>query len=114
VKTSAPIIAAEVRIHRASDEATRADLAALPGALERIDDWIEEGVLGTDTPNAADFQISTSVRLLMTLDDVRPAIEGRPTGELAARIVPDFPGHVTPLLPAQWLEPLRETDPAAS
>jgi len=114
VKTSAPIIAAEVRINRASDEATRADLAALPGALERIDDWIEEGVLGTDTPNAADFQISTSVRLLMTLDDVLPAIEGRPAGELAARIVPDFPGHVTPVLPAQWLEPLRETDPAAS
>ena len=63
----------------------RADLAALPGALERIDDWIEEGVLGAETPNAADLQIATSVRLLMTLDDVRPAIEGRPAGELATR-----------------------------
>jgi glutathione S-transferase len=114
VKTAAPIIAAAVRLNHASDEAVRADLAGLPGALERIDDWVEEGVLGAEGPNAADFQIATSLRLLMTLDDVRPAIEGGPAGDLAARIVPDFPGHVGPVLPAQWLQPLREAAPAAS
>jgi hypothetical protein len=48
------------------------------------------------------------VRLLMTLDDVRPAIESRPAGELAMRMVPEFPGRVGPTLPAAWLEPLRE------
>jgi len=114
VKTAAPIIAGSVRFNRASDENVRADLAALPGTLERIDDWIEEGLLGSETPNAADFQIAPSVRLLMTLDDVRPAIEGRPAGELATRIVPVFPGHVGPVLPAAWLEPLRESAAAAS
>jgi glutathione S-transferase len=114
VKTAAPIIAAEVRLNHATDEAVRSDLAGLPGALERIDDWIEEGVLGGDTPNAADFQIAASLRLLITLDDVRAAIEERPAGELAARIVPEFPGRVGPVFPAAWLEPLRETTPAAS
>jgi glutathione S-transferase len=113
VKSAAPIIAAEVRINRATDEATRADLAALPGALERIDDWIEEGLLGADTPNAADFQIATSLCLMMTLDDLRPAIEDRPAGAMATRIVPDFPGHVGPVFPAQWLQPLHEAAPAA-
>lgn len=112
VKTAAPIIAASVRFNRADDDSVRADLAALPGALERIDDWIEEGVLGGETVNAADLQVATSLRLLMSLDDVRGAIADRPAGELATRVVPDFPGHVPPVFPAPWLEPLRETAPA--
>ena len=112
VKTAPPIIAASVRFNRADDDSVRADLAALPGALERIDDWIEEGVLGGETVNAADLQVATSLRLLMSLDDVRGAIADRPAGELATRVVPDFPGHVGPVLPAAWLEPLRETAPA--
>jgi glutathione S-transferase len=112
VRTAPPIIAASVRFNRADDDSVRADLAALPGALERIDDWIEEGVLGGETVNAADLQVATSLRLLMSLDDVRGAIADRPAGELATRVVPDFPGHVGPVLPAAWLEPLRETAPA--
>ena len=108
VRTAAPIIAASVRFNRASDENVRADLAALPGALDRIDDWIAEGVLGGESPNAADFQIATSVRLLTTLEDLRPAIESRPAGDLAMGVVPEFPGRVGPTLPAAWLEPLRE------
>jgi glutathione S-transferase len=108
VKTAAPIVAASVRFNQADDQHVRQDLAALPGALERIDDWIEEGLLGGESLNAADFQIATSVRLLMTLDDLRPAIEGRPAGELAVRVAPSFPGRIGPVLPAAWLEPLRE------
>jgi glutathione S-transferase len=107
VRTAAPIVAASVRINRASDENVRADLAALPGALERIDDWLGEGVIGGESPNAADFQLATSVRLLMTLDDLRPEIEGHPAGELALRIVPEFPGRAAPVLPGTWLEPMR-------
>jgi glutathione S-transferase len=118
VKTAAPIVAAAVRINEASDERVRADLAALPGILARIDDWIEGGVLGGERPNSADLQIATSIRLLMTTDDLRPAIEGRPAGELAVRLVPDFPGRVPPILPPAWLESLRQatrapTDKAA-
>jgi glutathione S-transferase len=113
VKTAAPLIAASVRFNHASDENVRADLAALPGALERIDDWIAEGVLGGESPNAADFQIAPSLRLLMSVEDLRPAIESRPAGELATRVVPDFPGHVPAVLPPAWLEPLRDAAPAA-
>lgn len=113
-KTAAPIIAAAVRFNKASDDNVRADLAALPGVLDRIDDWIEEGVLGGEDVNAADLQIGTSVRLLMTMQDIRPAIERRPAGELAMRVVPDFPGTIAPVFPAAWLEPLREAEPATS
>jgi glutathione S-transferase len=112
VKTAAPIVALAVRLNQADDEHVRQDLAALPGALERIDDWIEEGLLGGETLNAADLQIATSVRLLMTMDDLRPAIEDRPAGEHALRVAPIFPGRVSPVLPAAWLEPLREPEAA--
>jgi hypothetical protein len=47
------------------------------------------------------------VRLLMALDDVRPFIEDRPAGQLATRVVKDYPGQVPPILPADWLEPLK-------
>jgi glutathione S-transferase len=102
-------------MNQAGDEAVRADVAALPGWLQRIDDWIAEGVLGSDPPNAADLQIAASLRLAMTLDDLRPAIESRPAGEMARRAVPDFPGRAAPVLPPGWLEPLRRAEqPAGS
>jgi glutathione S-transferase len=108
VKTSAPLVAFAVSYNKASDENVRHDLAALPGTLMRIDDWCEAGVLNGEQLNAADFQIAPSIRLAMTLDDLRPSIEGRPAGQLAMRVVPDFPGHAPPVLPPSWLEPLRE------
>lgn len=106
VKTGAPLVALSARLNEATDHNVRADLAALPGMLQRIDDWIAEGVLGGDQPSAADLQIATSLRLLMTLDDVRPAIEDRPAGELALRVAPDYPGRMPPILPPAWLKPL--------
>jgi glutathione S-transferase len=113
VKTAAPIVALEVRINEANDERVREDLAALPGMLQRIDDWIAAGVLGGDDLNAADLQIGTSVRLLMSLQDLREGIAARPAGELAMRAAPDYPGDAPPVLPAAWLEPMRR-EPAAA
>jgi glutathione S-transferase len=107
VKTAAPIVAASARFNEASDDNVKRDLAALPGMLRRIDDWIAAGVLGGEQLNAADFQIAPSLGLALTLDDLRPAIEGRPAGELAKRVVPDYPGHTPPSLPSAWLAPLQ-------
>ena len=114
VATAAPIIAAELRINDVTDDAVEADLAAFPGWLDRIDGWIAEGVLGGDPPNAADLQIASSLRLAMTLDDLRPAIESRPAGKLTMRLVPDFPGKAPPVLPAEWLAPLQTSAEAAA
>ena len=114
VKTAAPIVAAEKKLHKVTDETVRADLAALPGMLARIDDYIAAGTLGGDQLNAADLQVGTSLRLMMTLDDLRPAISARPAGELALRAVPEYPGRVPPVLPDSWLAPLREAAPRAA
>jgi glutathione S-transferase len=114
MKTAAPVIALAVRRNDATDENVARDLAALPGALQRIDDWIADGVLNGEELNAADFQIAPTLRLAMALDDVRPAIEGRPAGQLAVRVVPEFPGRAGPIFPAPWLEQFRAATPAAA
>jgi glutathione S-transferase len=111
MKTAAPIVALSAHFNESSDENTRAGLAALPGLLDRVDELIAAGVIGSDQPNAADFQIAPSIGLAMTLADLRPAIENRPAGALAKRVVPDYPGHMPPILPAAWLQPLQR--PAA-
>jgi glutathione S-transferase len=107
VKTGAPIVAMAARLNGSTDENVRADLSSLRSDLDRIDNWIARGVLGGPEPNAGDFQIAPSVRLLLSFDDLRPFVEARPCGELAKRIVPDFPGRTPPVFPEEWLAGLR-------
>jgi glutathione S-transferase len=94
VLVAPPVAAASRRVNKATDENARRDLEALPGLIARVDELIEQGVIGGAEPNAADFQIATSVSLLLTMDDVRPMIEGRPAERLARELVPDQPGHL--------------------
>jgi glutathione S-transferase len=113
MKTAAPIVALAARFNEADDESARRALAALPAMLDKVDAWVEGGVLGGGQLNAADFQIAPSIGLAMTLDDLRPGIENRPAAELARRLVPNYPGRMPPVLPAEWLAPLRD-EPAAA
>jgi glutathione S-transferase len=98
VRTAGPIVWAEQRINGATDEAIRADLAALPGLLDRVDAWLADGTLGGNPPTAADYQIATSVRLLLCFDDLRDEIDRRPAGQHARALVKEFPGRVPPVL----------------
>jgi glutathione S-transferase len=91
------------RRNHADDEKAKADLAALPAQLDHIDAWIADGVLGGEEPNAADLQIGSSIRLLMTIADVRPLIDGRPAHGLTRWFEPQA-GEAPPgTLPAEWL-----------
>ena len=104
VKPLAPVIIRIVaRGHKSGDDAVRADLATLPGLLDRIDGWIAAGTLGGADPNVADYQVATSLALLMSHDDLRPLIAGRPAGRLVERIAPDYPGRMPPAFPPDWL-----------
>lgn len=94
-----PLVAAGVRVNEASDEAVQANLAGLGTMLQQVDEWIAAGVLDGEELNAADFQIGASVRLALTLQDLRPLIEGRPAGRLARRAVPHYAGDAPPVLP---------------
>lgn len=102
-----PFIDRGVHVNEATDEAVRANLAALDSMLGRVDEWIATGVLDGKELSAADFQIGASVRLLLTFQDLRPLIEDRPACRLARRAVPHYAGDAPPVLPPAWLEPLR-------
>jgi glutathione S-transferase len=94
----------EWRINHVSDEAIARDLRELPGDLDRVDAWIEEGVIGGDPPNAADLQIGSSIALLNTIADLHPLLEGRAATTNALRQFAGFPGHVPEgTLPPEWL-----------
>jgi glutathione S-transferase len=112
VATSPPLIRAAMRLNNSTDEVVRGQIAAIPAALDKVDAWIAEGVIGGEQPNAADFQLAATVRLLMAFADLEPSIEGRPAAGLARRIAPDPPGHIGPAFPAEWLAPLRAATPA--
>ncbi|HEY7961225.1 MAG TPA: glutathione S-transferase N-terminal domain-containing protein [Solirubrobacteraceae bacterium] len=89
--------------NKAKDENVRADLAALPGQLEKIDGWIAQGVLGGEQANAADLQIGSSIRLLNTIGDIRPLLAGHAANDLM-RYFPPMAGDVPAgTLPAEWL-----------
>lgn len=107
VATAAPILALTARYNEATDENVRRDLAQLPGFLDRIDAWIEAGVLDGEQLNAADYQIAPSLRLAMTMQDLRPIIDARPAGRFARRVIPSYAGDAPPAFPPAWMQPLR-------
>ena len=102
-RLNAPIARALARKVGADDRRVRADVVSLPATLDRVDGLIADGTIGGDPPNAADFQIATTVRALLAFQDLRDRVEGRPAAELALRIQPGFPGDVPPMLPPEWL-----------
>jgi len=103
-RPSLPLVArAAARLNGAGDEVIRDDLSRLPGHLDRIDGLIGEGVLGGEHPNAADLQIGSSIRLLGSLGDLAPLLDGRPAHRLAAYFPPLAGSVPAGVLPPAWL-----------
>jgi glutathione S-transferase len=61
----------------------------LPAMLNRIDAWIEAGVLGGTEMNVADFMVAPSLALILYRPDVKPMFEGRPALGLVDRLLPE-------------------------
>ena len=90
------------KYHKISCARLAEDLAALPEKVDRIAGWLDDGTLGGATPNAADLQIGATIRVLLILGDVRPALApGRGVG---AALFPDYAGDVPAgAFPAGWI-----------
>lgn len=111
VATATPLIGRTARrIGSRHDEGLKKALAEVPGVLDYVELLLTDGVIGREQPNAGDLAIAPQLRLLMTLDDLRPFIEHRPAGQFALRACPDFPGKLRALLPQDWLAPLEVAD----
>ena len=96
VRISAPLIASlEVQLNRTNDEVARSTLRALPTQLDKVDAWIADGTIGDpERPNAADLQLASTIRLLLTVADARRLIDERPCAELAMRLFPNIDGEL--------------------
>jgi glutathione S-transferase len=96
IRLSAPLLARlACAINGATDDVARKDLEALPGYLDKVDDWIGKHTIGdAEHPNAADLQIASTIRLIMTLADALPLIGGRPCAALARALFPVQPGEM--------------------
>ena len=94
---------------RTSDDTAKACLEALPGQLDRVDALLAEGVIGGERPNAADFQIAPSVRLMLCFDQLRDA-HRRPSraAVMLVALVPDYPGRFREVFPAVMASVLRQ------
>jgi glutathione S-transferase len=111
IRAVAPAVArVESAINAVDDGTVRADLRALPGHLDRVDDWIARGVLGGGGPNAADLQIAAATRLMATIGDLAPLLAGRPASAHARDLfVPQAGCTRAGLLPADWLAGSRRS-----
>lgn len=76
-------------VFAAGERADSELLETLPGMLDRIDGWIEAGVLNGDQLYAADFLIAPSLALLTYRRDLRSEIERRPAIRLVDRVLPE-------------------------
>jgi glutathione S-transferase len=97
------VLRAMWKYHRISAQQLAEDLAGLPAKLDHVDALAEQGIVLNDEPNAADLQIGATLRVLLTVGDLRPLLEERPAEELARRWFPDYAGDVPAgAFPAGW------------
>jgi glutathione S-transferase len=94
-----PVIRQLAAISHAEGGPVRSDLERLPGLLDRVDGLIEAGTIGAAAPNAADFQILSSVRVLLEFEDLASLLEGRACAPAARLLFPDWLGPIPRGLP---------------
>jgi glutathione S-transferase len=97
-------VRASWKYHGISAARLAEDLAGLPEKLDRVDAYVADGVMGGEQPTAADLQIGATVRVLLTIGDLRPLIEGRPAERVARTWFADRQGDVPAgAFPAAWV-----------
>lgn len=80
------------------------DLATVPAVVEQIESFANEGLIDGEQPTAADLQIASTVRVLLTVGDLHPSFEGSAGERIARRLFPDYDGMVPAgAFPAGWI-----------
>src|SRR5919202_1793219 len=83
VRGSLPLLGPIVsRFLQVPDAEARARVGALARSLDEVDRLLADGVIGGAEPNAADFQLASSVRLALCFDDLRERVDAPPAGAL--------------------------------
>lgn len=77
------------RSFRASSDNAEDLLRAIPALLDRVDGWVDQGVLCGEELNVADFTIAPSLALLSYRPDVARELAARPAWRVVDRLLPE-------------------------
>jgi glutathione S-transferase len=99
---------------RGTDAGVRADLEALPGLLDHVDELLQEGTLSLDPPNAATLQIMASVNLMARFADLAELVASHSCAKPAQELFPRYRAALPPFLDPDWLQPVRSAVRAVS
>jgi glutathione S-transferase len=91
---------------RATEAGVRADLAALPAMLDRVDQLLADGTLALGPPNAATLQVLTTVNALDAFSDLRECVRSHACAEAAQGVFEPYPARLPRFFASDWLEPL--------
>lgn len=92
------------RYHGITCERLADDLAGFPAKVEHIEGLADAGVIGGETPNAADLQIGATIRVLLTVGDIAPLLSGTAAERIALRNFPDYDGAIPAgAFPSGWV-----------
>lgn len=90
-----------------SAERVHATLQELPAQLDAVDALLDAGAIGGGEPTAADFQLGSSLHLLVQIGDVRPLVEERPAAQLLSLFEPGKGDVSAGAFPPGWVPSTR-------
>jgi len=73
-------------VFRAGKQQRRDDLERTGAILDRIDEWIDEGVLNGEELRSPDYAVAASLALVEYILELRPELERRPSIALVDRV----------------------------
>ena len=80
------VVRAVLVAFRVSKDQMRDDRERTGEILNRVDAWIDEGVLNGPALHAADYAVASSLALVEYIDALRPELRSRPSAELVDRV----------------------------
>lgn len=93
------------KYHRITAVRLAEDLAGFSAQIRQIEEYAGQGLIGGEEPTAADLQIGSTVRVLLTVGDLHPFLEGTAAEGVAMRYFPDYDGLVPEgAYPEGWLK----------
>ena len=84
------------RYHEITAARLHEDLAGLPAKIAHIEQLAADGVIGGEQPNAADFQIGATIRVLLPIGDLAPLLNGTAAQRIALSCFPAIRGACRP------------------
>ena len=91
-----PLIRKLAALADADEPHVREALRRQPEFLDRVDELIAEGTIGGEAPNAADFQILATIRVMLEWPTSARLVQGRPCEAAARRVFPSWDGGPMP------------------